>query len=52
MPQLVEVTHVSKRGSGIRITLPKMVGEKLGISPGDVLGFYEEGDIIMIQKMK
>jgi AbrB family looped-hinge helix DNA binding protein len=52
MPQLLEVTHVSRRGSSLRITLPKMVGEKLGISPGDVVGFYEEDGKIMIQKMK
>jgi AbrB family looped-hinge helix DNA binding protein len=52
MPHLLEVTHVSRRGSSLRITLPKMVGEKLGISPGDVVGFYEEDGKIMIQKMK
>jgi len=42
MPQLVEVMHVSRRGDNLRITLPKMVGEKLGINPGHFLGFYEE----------
>jgi len=52
MPQMLEVTHVSKRGSSLRIKLLKMDGEKLWISPDDVLGFYEEGDIMMIQKMK
>ena len=52
MPQLLEVTHVSRRGSSLRITLPKIVGEKLGTSPGDVVGFYEEDGKIMIQKMK
>ena len=52
MPQLLEVTHVSRRGSSLRISLPKMVGEKLGTSPGDVLGFYEEDGRITIQKIK
>jgi AbrB family looped-hinge helix DNA binding protein len=52
MPQLLEVTHVSRRGASLRITLPKSVGEKLGIGPGDVLGFYEEDSRITIQKIK
>jgi len=52
MTKLLEVTHVSKGGSSLRITLPKIVGEKLGTSPGDVVGFYEEDGKIMIQKMK
>jgi len=52
MPQLVEVMHVSRRGDSLRITLPKMVGKKLGSSPGDFLGFYEEEGKIMLQKMK
>jgi bifunctional DNA-binding transcriptional regulator/antitoxin component of YhaV-PrlF toxin-antitoxin module len=47
MPQLLAVTHVSKRGTSLRITLPKMVDAKLGISLGDVLGFYEEDGRIM-----
>jgi len=52
MSKLLEVTHVSKKGSSLRITLPKMVGLKLGTSPGDVVGFYEEDGKVMIQKMK
>ena len=52
MTKLLEVTHVSKGGSSLRITLPKIVGEKLGTSPGDVVGFYEEDGKVMIQKMK
>jgi len=41
-----------EEGQTSRITLPKSVGEKLGISLGDVLGFYEEDGRITIQKMK
>jgi bifunctional DNA-binding transcriptional regulator/antitoxin component of YhaV-PrlF toxin-antitoxin module len=36
----------------VTIDPPKTVGEKLGTSPGDVVGFYEEDGKIMIQKMK
>jgi len=52
MAQLIEVTHVSRRGASLRITLPKTVGEKLGIRPGDILGFYEEDGRIVLQKIR
>ena len=42
MPQLLDVSHVSKRGSSLRITLPKTIREKLGLNEGDIMGFYEE----------
>lgn len=52
MPQLVEVSHVSRRGSSIRITLPKKIQEKLGVKEGDILGFYEEEGSVFLRKMK
>lgn len=51
MPQLIEVTHVSRRGSSIRITIPKKVQEKLGVREEDILGFYEEDGNILLKKM-
>ncbi len=51
MPQLVEVTHVSKRGSSIRITIPKKVQEKLGVKDEDIVGFYEENGHIILRKI-
>jgi hypothetical protein len=42
MPQLIEVSHTSKRGSSLRVTIPKKVQEKLGIKEEDIVGFYEE----------
>jgi len=51
MPQLLDVSHVSKRGTSFRITLSKTVGEKLGIDLGDSVGFYEENGTIIIKKM-
>jgi bifunctional DNA-binding transcriptional regulator/antitoxin component of YhaV-PrlF toxin-antitoxin module len=52
MPQLLEVTHVSERGTLLRITLPKRVAEILGIGKREMLGFYEVGGKIVIRKMK
>lgn len=49
---LIDVSHVSKRGSSLRITLPKKVAEKLGIDPEDILGYYFDGTRVVLEKMK
>lgn len=49
---LIDVSHVSKRGSSLRITLPKKVSGKLGIEPEDILGYYYDGDVVVLEKMK
>jgi len=51
MPQLLDASHVSKRGTSLKVTLPKRIAEILGAGEREVLGFYEEGGGIMIQKM-
>ncbi len=52
MPQLLDVSHVSKRGSSLRITLPKTIRENLGIKEKDILGFYEDNGNILIRKIE
>lgn len=49
---LLDVSHVSKRGSSLRITLPKKVSEKLGVNPEDILGYYFDGENVVLEKMK
>ena len=51
MQQLVEVSHLSKRGSSLRMTLPKKVQIKLGVKEEDIVGFYEEDGKIVLKKM-
>lgn len=52
MPHLVDITHVSRRGSSLRITIPKRVQEKLGIKEEDILGFYEENGKIVLKRVE
>ncbi len=52
MTQLLDVSHVSKRGSSLQITVPKKITEMLGIKDHEVIGFYEENGRIIIEKMK
>jgi antitoxin component of MazEF toxin-antitoxin module len=53
MPQLLDVSHVSKRGASLRCTLPKTLRKILNITDDKcTLGFYEMDGRIVIQKMK
>ncbi|MCL4340861.1 MAG: AbrB/MazE/SpoVT family DNA-binding domain-containing protein [Candidatus Thermoplasmatota archaeon] len=49
---LIDVSHVSKRGSSLRMTLPKKVAEQLQIEPKDIVGFYLDGKNVSLEKMK
>ena len=51
MPQLIEVKHVSKSGTSLRITLPKKAAEALKANAGDIIGFYQEGNRVFVKKM-
>ena len=51
MLQLLDVSHVSKKGVSMRMTLPKIIREKLELKDGDILGFYEEAGQIIIKKI-
>lgn len=49
--KLIDITRTSKRGSSLRITLPKEVAEQLSIGEGEFLGFYRKNDQILIRKV-
>jgi AbrB family looped-hinge helix DNA binding protein len=52
MQQLVDVSHLSKRGSSLRMTVPKKIQAKLGVKEEDIVGFYEEDGKIVLKKME
>ncbi len=41
------VAKVTSKG---QVTIPKRVREKLGVHPGEDVGFEEKGDLILIRK--
>ena len=51
MPQLIEVTHASKRGASFRITLPKKTAEALKANACDIIGFYQEDGRVYVKKI-
>ncbi len=52
MPKLLDVAHVSDKGISTRITIPKIIRERLELKDGDILGFYEENGQVIIKRMK
>ena len=48
---LVDVTRTSKKGTSLRITLPKRIAERLSIKEGEFLGFYEKDGVIYLKKI-
>ena len=49
--KLIEVAHVSKRGSSLRISIPRKVAESIGILEGEIVGFYTDGKKIFLEKV-
>ena len=49
--ELIDITRTSKRGTSLRITLPKRIAEKLLIKEGEFLGFYVEGDKVIVERI-
>lgn len=49
---LIDVSHISRSGSSLRITLPKRVAEICGFGPSDIVAFINENDRIIIEKLR
>lgn len=50
--QLIDISHVSKRGSSLRITIPKKAAEIMGLSEGEIVGFFLKGRKIVIERIR
>ncbi len=50
--KLIAVTKTSKRGSSLRITLPKEIAEKLNVTGSEHIGFYELKGEIVVRKIQ
>ena len=46
--KVIDVSHISSRGSSFRTTLPREVIAKMGLDKDDIITFVEkEGDIVL-----
>ena len=50
--KLIAVAKTSSKGSSLRITIPKEVAERLNISESEHMGFYLEGENIIVRKIE
>jgi AbrB family looped-hinge helix DNA binding protein len=42
---IIDVSHVSARGTSYRITIPKKVASRLDLNDGDILAFYDDDGV-------
>ena len=50
--ELLEVSHISKKGTSLRLSIPKKVAERIRVSGGDIVGFYTDGERVWLERMK
>lgn len=51
--KLVDVAHVTIRGTSLRVTVPKKVAKEMGgLGEGDIIVFYKDNGRIVFEKMK
>jgi hypothetical protein len=50
--RILDVSHISSRWSSFRITLPKKIIRKLGLSNEEIISFGEKDGEVVIKKMK
>ena len=49
--ELIDITRTSSKGTSLRITLPKRIAETLSIKEGEFVGFYVEGDKVLLERI-
>ncbi len=49
--EIVDVTHVYVKGNSYRITVPRKVGEELGLADRSILSFVREDGKIFIESL-
>lgn len=52
MKELIDVSHVSKRGSSLRITIPKKVSDLIDVGEMSIVGFYNEGGNVVLKVLE
>ena len=48
---LLDITRTSRKGTSLRITLPRKIAERLSIKEGEFLGFYEKNGVVYLKKI-
>ena len=43
--KIIDVMHVSARGTSYRITIPRKIAKRLGLEDGDILKFTDDNGV-------
>lgn len=50
--ELIDVAHVSAKGTSYRITVPRKIVAALGLRDEDIVAFYKENGRIIVESLK
>ena len=50
--KVLDVTHISSRGSSFRITLPKKIIKKMDLKEDDIITFIEDQGRVYIEALR
>ena len=50
--KIIDISHISSRGSSFRITLPRKIIKRLGINEDDLITFVEKDGEVVLRKME
>lgn len=50
--ELIDVAHVSAKGTSYRITVPRKIVAILGLKDEDIVAFYREDGKIVLESLK
>ncbi len=49
---LIDVAHVSAKGTSYRITVPRKIVSELGLKDEDIIAFYRENGRVVLESLK
>lgn len=49
--KLIDVVHVSSKGTSFRVTVPRKVTKYLGLEDQDILAFYYDNGGVVVKKL-
>ena len=50
--KIIDVTHISSRGSSFRITLPRKIIKKMDLNKDDIITFVEKDGEVVLRKIE
>ena len=50
--KIIDISHISSRGSSFRITLPRKIIKKMDLNKDDIITFVEKDGEVVLRKIE